>query len=349
MATNQDLGTVGSRLSPTVVALVRPLLEEATSAVIVHDGSLIAQRVTHDLISPPSTSLVLGNMRNLLEDPHALATFRGHQLNAVHGLAIFLFSNVSVVSRFLAAKPPEWLRTSLLLLSLSLHSDARELLAEAQEVRWSALLQARLTTSNNSFRHFVINFLPYNPPGSQLHLQVCDGRPLTRGQVFLERYHHFHGRELQVASWLDDFPFLFYDTDGQVQGMAKVMLDEVASRLHFTYHLQEEPPDGYWGELVNGTWMGMAGQVVRHEKDLIIDGFAILLDRYHSLDLSVPYFTDSYSAALKMPPPAPRWVAVVYPFQGVVWASVAATLLLLGLTLRAFIHAHPHTSSTHST
>lgn len=89
-------------------------------------------------------------------------------------------------------------------------------------------------------------------------------------------------------------------TGGEVQGLAKVMLDEVARHLHFTYHLQEAPPDEYWGELINGTWMGMAGQLVRGEKDLIIDGFAILLDRYHSLDLSFPYFTDSYSDALKV-------------------------------------------------
>lgn len=87
---------------------------------------------------------------------------------------------------------------------------------------------------------------------------------------------------------------------GEVQGLAKLMLDELARHLHFTYHLQEEPPDGYWGELINDTWMGMAGQLVRGEKDLIIDGFAILLNRYHALDLSLPYFTDSYSAALKV-------------------------------------------------
>ena len=96
------------------------------------------------------------------------------------------------------------------------------------------------------------------------------------------------------------YPNLRLSVGDRVQGLAKVMLDELAGRLHYNYNLQKEPPDGYWGEVVNGTWMGMAGQLVRGEKDLIVDGFAILHDRYLALDLSVPYFTDSYSAALKV-------------------------------------------------
>lgn len=82
--------------------------------------------------------------------------------------------------------------------------------------------------------------------------------------------------------------------------MTKVMLDEVATRLNFTYQLQDITPDGLWGEIVNGTWMGLMGQVVRGEKDIIINGFAILHDRYHAISFSAPYFTDSYSASLKV-------------------------------------------------
>lgn len=101
----------------------------------------------------------------------------------------------------------------------------------------------------------------------------------------------------------------------QVQGLTKVMVDEVATRLNFTYQLQDITPDGSWGEMVNGTWMGMIGQVVRGEKDLIINSFAILHDRYQAISFSDPYFTDAYSASLrvKLLPKVPHHFQIKWP------------------------------------
>lgn len=78
------------------------------------------------------------------------------------------------------------------------------------------------------------------------------------------------------------------------------MLSELSGRLNFSYHLQDLPPDGYWGELINGSWVGMLGQVVRQEKDFLINGMALVLDRYRATDFSVPYFSDSYSIRLQV-------------------------------------------------
>ena len=79
------------------------------------------------------------------------------------------------------------------------------------------------------------------------------------------------------------------------------MLREMSDRLNFSYHLQDQPPDGFWGELINGSWVGMLGQVVRQEKDFLINGMALVLDRYSAADFSVPYFSDSYSITLQVP------------------------------------------------
>lgn len=166
------------------------------------------------------------------------------------------------------------------------------------------------------------------------------------------------------------------------------MLDEVAIRLNFTYQLQDLTPDGMWGEMVNGTWVGMMGQLVRGEKDVIINSFAILHDRYQAITFSAPYFTDSYSASLKVqslpkvlqylrikwqyihtyihihvywwkcdgntsvllqiPPALPRWVSVVYPFQLVVWVGVAGAVVTLGLAFHLLIRHRPHFVYTNS-
>ncbi|KAK3895763.1 hypothetical protein Pcinc_000686 [Petrolisthes cinctipes] len=83
-------------------------------------------------------------------------------------------------------------------------------------------------------------------------------------------------------------------------GVAITMMDEIAGRLNLTYTVQSEPPDGQWAELVNGSWTGMTGQLVRMEKDTVINTFALLYDRLSVMDFSVTFSTDSYSAVLRV-------------------------------------------------
>ncbi|KAK8395448.1 hypothetical protein O3P69_006241 [Scylla paramamosain] len=75
------------------------------------------------------------------------------------------------------------------------------------------------------------------------------------------------------------FTVVITATEGRVTGIGETMLREISQRLNFSYHLQELPPDGFWGELINGSWVGMLGQVVRQEKDFLINGMALVLDR----------------------------------------------------------------------
>ncbi|KAK3877760.1 hypothetical protein Pcinc_017553 [Petrolisthes cinctipes] len=117
-------------------------------------------------------------------------------------------------------------------------------------------------------------------------------------------------------------------------------MDEIAGRLNLTYTVQSEPPDGQWAELVNGSWTGMAGQLVRMEKDTVINTFALLYDRLSVMDFSVTFSTDSYSAVLRLPPPPPRWLAVFYPFSGASWAALGGTLLLLAVFSHLLLIKH---------
>ncbi|XP_069162127.1 glutamate receptor-like [Procambarus clarkii] len=158
-----------------------------------------------------------------------------------------------------------------------------------------------------------------------------------RQQLFVERYSDLHGHLFHLASWTDDFPYLFYDNEKRAAGIGVAMLQETSLRLNFTYSLQEVPPDGHWAELINGMWTGLLGQVVRGQKDFIINGMAVVRDRYQAADFTVPYFSDSYSITLKVPPPAPRWQSLVYPFSRWVWMGMGCTLLLLSLVFHLLV------------
>ncbi|XP_063885855.1 uncharacterized protein LOC135114088 isoform X2 [Scylla paramamosain] len=328
-----------SILSQTDASLVRALLAETTSALIIHDGSLHAQGLVHHVTTDAPKPLQLAGASGVSRLTMSSCC---PGLNSERGVAMLVFSDVNETLKVVSELNLEQVTCPLLLLSLSAADDERLVLEAVSKVRRSVLLKLNHRRLDRPVLT-LINYKPFQAPGKQFSLQTVSGPEYLRlWDMFEERFGDFHGRMLQVASWIDDFPFLYYDSGERVQGMAKVILDEMASRLHFNYSLQKEPPDGYWGEVVNGTWMGMAGQLVRGEKDLIVDGFAILHDRYLALDLSVPYFTDSYSASLKVPPPVPRWMAVTFPFQGVVWVAVGVCLFCLALILHFFIIRKPY-------
>ncbi|ROT76759.1 Variant Ionotropic Glutamate Receptor [Penaeus vannamei] len=316
--------------------LISMAVRAAESSVILQDGSPEALDVLQNfLASPHHLSIQLGNMLSLLQERGDFPNFR-RGLNEEKSIVVMVFSDVDVVRKFIEAKDVLWIPCPLLLLSLTPGEDSRDILKEVNKVARSSLLEPHFSRGRPTF--CLLTYRPFASSAENIVVQSCGSRIVfSWDDLFPERFGSFEGRHLEVASWIDDFPFLFYDSKGTATGICKKMLDEIAEQLNFTYELQVEPPDGYWGDLVNGTWHGMAGQVVYGQKDLLINGFGILLDRYHAMDLSVPHTFDSYKVAMKLPPPPPRWLAVVYPFQGVVWACAVATLLVLTCAFHVII------------
>ncbi|XP_076060173.1 glutamate receptor ionotropic, delta-1-like [Oratosquilla oratoria] len=162
--------------------------------------------------------------------------------------------------------------------------------------------------------------------------------PLDASALFPDRFDNFYNHHFRLASWIDDFPYLYYGKNKTVLGMGPTMLDEMARRLHFSYELFELSVDGFWGELVNGTWRGMIGELVRKEKDFVINGFVLVLDRSQAVDFSFPYITDSYTFVIKVPPPVPRWLAMVQPFGVNTWAALLASLCILALAFHLLVY-----------
>lgn len=47
-----------------------------------------------------------------------------------------------------------------------------------------------------------------------------------------------------------------------------------------------------WGEIENGTWVGLLGEVYRGRKDLAINYFTITYERAQYFDYSISYHTE---------------------------------------------------------
>lgn len=181
---------------------------------------------------------------------------------------VVLFSSVEIVNAF-AEELPEliWTPAFLLLLNLNPGQSAAHLLTHRtlNHSPFLTLLQPDVT--RGSFR---FNILTYNPFGDKVDFTGHTYPDFSRLQfvdVFPDRFGSFHGVNLQLASWADDFPYLVpQDTLEETTGIAIYMLKEIGSKLNFTYTVYQTPEDHWWGDFFNGSWRGMIGELWRREK-----------------------------------------------------------------------------------
>lgn len=181
---------------------------------------------------------------------------------------VVLFSSVEVVLAF-AEEVPEltWTPAFLLLLNLNTSEDADHLLPHRalNHSPFLTLLQARVT--RGAFRFDVHTYNVFGDKIDYIGHAYPDFSQLRFGDVFPDRFDSFHGVNLHLASWADDFPYLVpQDALEETTGIGIYMLQEIGSRLNFTYTVYEMPEDQWWGDFSNGSWRGMIGELWRGEK-----------------------------------------------------------------------------------
>ncbi|KAK4311988.1 hypothetical protein Pmani_016542 [Petrolisthes manimaculis] len=336
-------------LAHALVSLLLTTFGDATSVLILHDGTAAAREVLTHVLQERDVLLLVTQIRDLsLLMVEEDGTPEGRDTPQHFDLTLVIFVDHFLVSRFLVTnKSLGWVSRPLLLFSVSDDAAAREVLDVSLWMRRVTLLQPqelRLGVKGEGGLKFQMStLLPHTPPPHNIISRlVTPGDPrLKQHHIFPDTHSDFHGHLFHIASWIDDFPYLFYDSEKRVVGIGEAMLSEISHRRNFTYHLQDLPPDEYWGELINNTWVGMLGQVVRGEKDFVINGMALVRDRYLATDFTLPYFSDSYSITLQIPPPSPLWLSVVYPFGVWVWASLGVCLVLLSLAFHALVKPDP--------
>lgn len=159
----------------------------------------------------------------------------------------------------------------------------------------------------------------------------------SKEDLFRSKDLNFEGAVLDLASFCDDFPFMYHDKNGKCVGAGLDILDLLTTKLNFSYTVQDYPEDGMWGSFENGSWTGMLADLAYRNKSLIINNFLLTEERYTGFDVTYPYFSEGFNFVIKIPPPAPKWKGLTYPFTGVVWTSFICATFITGL-LFGFAH-----------
>ncbi|KAG7172891.1 Glutamate receptor ionotropic, delta-2-like 22 [Homarus americanus] len=194
----------------------------------------------------------------------------------------------------------------------------------------------------------VLTWLPYDPDCKLGYLGTWDPWVFTSfSGLFYDRFQSMGGTTLHVSSDDDDAPLLFLDDDGEFEGTCKRILDVLSDWLNFTFTLTNGAPDSKWGEIENGTWVGLLGEVYKGNKDLAINYFTITHERTRYFDTSISYLTEGFGFVLPTPPELPRWRNLVYPFTWVVWVSVGGVLFTCGFSFYILTYLQPHHHTAH--
>ncbi|XP_047499539.1 ionotropic receptor 21a-like [Penaeus chinensis] len=197
----------------------------------------------------------------------------------------------------------------------------------------SVLLGSNEKTNKMKARHIkVYTYFPFarEKPIRLLGLWNPETFPSFES-IFVDRFPSFEGYNFWLGTWFDDYPYLHQSKtgpEGEGDGVEVEMLDAMARRLNYTYHLTIEPPDLNWGDFENGSWTGMLGMVHSKDKNFTVNYFGYTNERIEAFDHSVSYWNEGFGLALLRPPPLPKWRSVYYPFTFEVWASVSATFVL---------------------
>lgn len=141
--------------------------------------------------------------------------------------------------------------------------------------------------------------------------------PFTVDLLFPDSNRGFCGKTLHLATDIDDYPLVFQNTDGKVDGLSVRIIATLSDWLNFTYTTTEMAPDFLFGEYENGSWSGLLELVHSGQKDLTINYFVLALDliAMEYFDPSIPYHWEGIGFALKMPDPSPAWMNFLKTFH----------------------------------
>ncbi|XP_063844821.1 uncharacterized protein LOC135091270 isoform X2 [Scylla paramamosain] len=261
---------------------------------------------------------------------------------------VLLGSNATVFFEDLATVECNWQPLYLLLVNTRGGSPDALMEEAFSRVEHLALLSVQDRASNSSLSTFIYSFFPFSHQ-APVRLTGIWSTSTSLQHLFVDRFPSFEGYQFQIASWVDDYPYLYLtsgETDdlrqvrelqtGEASGLQVEVLDTLGYTLNFTYTMMTRPEDWLWGELQDGAWTGMLGKVHSGEKNFTVNFFGYNLERTRAFDASSPYWMEGYGLTILAPPPLPKWRAAYYPFNVFVWGCCVAAFLLvvIGWTLQ---------------
>ncbi|KAJ9578617.1 hypothetical protein L9F63_005107, partial [Diploptera punctata] len=154
--------------------------------------------------------------------------------------------------------------------------------------------------------------------------------------LYPNKMNNLGGKYLKISAVPDYPPYTILDlnsTPPVYEGVELRFSKEFARLLNFTFQIVVDD-DAWWGEVwPNGTGNGMWGMVAM---DTVIMGFGATyawLENYPYLDYSLPYFRSSVRCITPRPKQLPGWMTPILPFNAVMWAAVAISLIITVIAL----------------
>ncbi|XP_064085120.1 uncharacterized protein LOC135200410 isoform X2 [Macrobrachium nipponense] len=301
--------------------------------ILLHDDHPETQNAVSRLLKEESRSRLI--IVNISDRKLADEVWMGHYNDGMD-VHILFYSEVATVTTFADGMPhPVWAPDHLLLINAGGGDENATALLRHKAFSHSPYLtllqEDRRIQSRTIYEILVYEaFRKGNKVIKRGSIRSPNDSTLTFDVLFPDRFESFHGHYFHLSSWVDDFPYMVKGkTLEDTHGMCIYMLDDIAGRLNFTYKVYELPEDHLWGDLHNGSWRGMIGEVWRGERDFCINVMSLVEDRFQAVDFSVPYFLDSDSFVIRNPDAPPRWPSIIFPFSWVTWIAVGITLLLV--------------------
>lgn len=130
-----------------------------------------------------------------------------------------------------------------------------------------------------------------------------------------KQFTNFKQQVIKVATDVEDFPLVYEKENGEIDGLSIKMMKALSSWLNFTFSTTVSAPDNSWGDLSNGTWTGLLGELEKGNANLTINFFIPSPERVEYFDSSMPYMSEGFGFALRMPDPIPQWKSLLKPFS----------------------------------
>ncbi|KAK3874146.1 hypothetical protein Pcinc_020906 [Petrolisthes cinctipes] len=156
----------------------------------------------------------------------------------------------------------------------------------------------------------------------------------SQSQLFPDKLSDFRGAVLKVATF--EFPpsIMYYEADNGTllyhYGEEITIVQNLAQTLNFSARFAEPADGDTWGYLINDSWTGMMGELVRNEADMGLGNVFMMGYRYEVITFSAPFSHESVCFMARVEPPVPRWQAPSFPFHPWTWLAFLVGIIVSG-------------------
>ncbi|KAL5102876.1 Glutamate receptor [Taenia crassiceps] len=147
-------------------------------------------------------------------------------------------------------------------------------------------------------------------------------------------------KKVRIVSSILLSPFMMEKKDvngnpikGEYEGFCVDLVQKLAEMIKFKYKMKAVT-DGQFGSLVNGSWDGMIGELLRREADIVVAPLTITSDRERVVDFTTPFMEFGLSVMYqKIDHPHPDPLSFMEPLSTEIWMCISFAYLGVSVVL----------------